>query len=200
MASTALSACLLHSSFFLVWIFSCRSNCKRVSNIQNTHCVLRTFEKPRTYVKYYLLSFISKVANNHSYLCIRMAYWSSCDMNCNIITWQIWVQPVASKWRARDETKHVDFGAQTLWALAHVQESPLDKIYVLLMIFIGPLAQSSGRLPRNLKESCFRLVVRMQRVIKLREGMVKAKKHLSSTMSPVNLTILIPFTFFFLRL
>lgn len=27
------------------------------------------------------------------------------------------------------------------------------------MIFIGPLAQSSGKLPRNLKESCFRLVV-----------------------------------------
>lgn len=42
---------------------------------------------------------------------------------------------------------------------AHVQESPLDKIYGLLMIFIGPLAQSSGKLPRNLKESCFRLVV-----------------------------------------
>ena len=47
------------------------------------------------------------------------------------------------------------------------------------MIFIGPLAQSSGKLPRNLKESCFRLVVRMQRVIKLRKGMVKAKIHLS---------------------
>lgn len=89
------------------------------------------------------------------------------------------MQPIASKWRTRDETKYVDFRAQTLWALAHVQESPLDKIYVLLMIFIGPLAQSSGRLPRNLKESCFQLVVRMQRVIKLREGMVKAKNHLS---------------------
>lgn len=54
------------------------------------------------------------------------------------------------------------FSAQTLWTLAHVQESPLDKIYVLLMIFIGPLAQSSGKLPRNLKESCFQLAVRMQ--------------------------------------
>lgn len=47
------------------------------------------------------------------------------------------------------------------------------------MIFIGPLAQSGGKVPRNLKESCFRLVVRMQRVIKLRKGMVKAKMHLS---------------------
>lgn len=80
-----------------------------------------------------------------------------------------------SKWGAHDETKHVDFSVQTLWTLAHVQESPLDKIYVLLMIFIGPLAQSSGKLPRNLKESCFWLVVRMQRVIKFRKGMVKAK-------------------------
>lgn len=52
------------------------------------------------------------------------------------------------------------------------------------MIFIGPLAQSSGKLPRNLKESCFRLVVRMQRVIKLRKGMVKAKMHLSRYNEP----------------
>ena len=64
---------------------------------------------------------------------------------------------------------------QNMWAsvlrpsehLHMFQESPLDEIYVLLMIFIGPLAQSSGKLPRNLKGSCFRLVVRMQRVIKL---------------------------------
>ena len=58
--------------------------------------------------------------------------------------------------------QHVDFSAQTLWTLAYVQESPMDKIYVLLMTFIGPLAQSSGKLPRNLKESCFQLVFRMQ--------------------------------------
>lgn len=71
------------------------------------------------------------------------------------------------------------FSAQTLGTLAHVQESPLDEIYVLLMIFIGPLAQSSGKLPRNLKGSCFRLVVRTQRVIKLRKGLAEAKMHLS---------------------
>lgn len=74
--------------------------------------------------------------------------------------------------------QHVDFSVQTLWTLAHVQESPMDKIYVLLMIFIGPLAQSSGKLPRNLKESCFQLVVRMWSVIKFRKGMVEAKIHL----------------------
>lgn len=70
------------------------------------------------------------------------------------------------------------FSVQTLGTLAHVQESPLDEIYVLLMIFIGPLAQSSGKLPRNLKGSCFKLVVRMQRVIKLRKRLAKAKVHL----------------------
>lgn len=71
------------------------------------------------------------------------------------------------------------FSVQTLGTLARVQESPLDEIYLLLMIFIGPLAQSSGKLPRNLTGSCFQLVVKMQRVIKLRKGLAKAKMHLS---------------------
>jgi hypothetical protein len=66
--------------------------------------------------------------------------------------------------------EHVESCTLTLRALTHVQESPLDEIYVLLMIFIGPLAQGSGKLPRNLKESCFQLVVRMQRVIKFRKA------------------------------
>lgn len=69
------------------------------------------------------------------------------------------------------------------------------------MIFIGPLAQSSGKLPRNLKESCFWLVVRMQRVIKFRKGMVKAKIHLSrynETSQPYNCDFF--YLFFFLRL
>lgn len=103
--------------------------------------------------------------------------------------------------RARDEPEHVGFPAPTLWTLARVQESPLDKIYVLLMIFIGPLAQGGGKLPRNLKESCFRLEVRMQRVIKFRKAQWKPRHIYPGTMSPSNLTILISFAHFcFLRL
>lgn len=65
------------------------------------------------------------------------------------------------------------------------------------MIFIGPLAQSSGKLPRNPKESCFQLVVRMQRVIKFRKAWWKLKYIYPGTMSPANLTIVISFAFFF---
>lgn len=93
--------------------------------------------------------------------------------------------------------QHVDFGVQTLWTLAHVQESPLDKIYVLLMIFIGPLAQRGGKLPRNLKESCFRLVVRRQsHKIQQRRG-EKIKYFYSGTRSLANLAIVISFVCLF---
>lgn len=71
--------------------------------------------------------------------------------------------------------QHVDFCSLTLWTFAHVQESPLDKIYVLLMIFIGPMAQSGGKMPRNLKESWFYLVVRMQRAIKIERSWWKSE-------------------------
>ena len=91
------------------------------------------------------------------------------------------------------------FSVQTLGTLAHVQESPLDEIYVLLMIFIGPLAQSSGKLPRNLKGSCFQLVVRMQRVIKLRKGLAKAKMHLSRFSKSSQTYDCVAFAFFFFK-
>lgn len=117
------------------------------------------------------------------------------DTNYTMLILQTWVSLHVNWRRSHDETKHVDFRTLTLWILAHVQESPLDKIYVLLMIFIGPLAQCSGKLPKNLEDSCFQLVVRMQSVIKFREAWWKLKYIYPGTRSQPTFWLWFPWPF-----